>query len=370
MGRDEDRLRRIKSYMEEAGLDIIIVFDEVHFRYITGGLVDYSASFITNDNTIAVISPVMEGERARMETWADEVYTFSRTGGDGVITAKNIYEAVSRIVKGYKRIGLIYDKISYSAFNEFKSYLDNSMELIDVSRPMSLIRSIKSRVEIENIKKAIQIVEAGLKTCMDNVDVGMTERDLAIKALVEMKAKGADKVLDELIVASGERSALPHGRASSRRISYGEPITMDYVASFNSYWGDITRTMFIGGIQDEFRKIYEVVYEAQQAALDSLREGVEAGIIDESARNVIRRAGYGKYFTHGTGHGIGLEVHEYPRLSRDSRDKLIAGMVVTIEPGIYINDLGGVRIEDDVLILKDGYMVLSSLSREILIKGV
>lgn len=189
---------------------------------------------------------------------------------------------------------------------------------------------------------------------------------MAIEAHRYMRTIGAERVYDDLIVASGVRSALPHGRASDKEIMKGDPVTLDYVSSYNGYYGDETRTVFVGRVGKELRRIYEVVLESLEMAIDHICEGVTCDEIDSMVRNNIERHGYGKYFIHSTGHGIGLEVHEMPRLSMNDKTFLKRNMVVTVEPGIYIPGLGGVRIEDDVLVTSDGCKVLTRTSKEII----
>ena len=181
-----------------------------------------------------------------------------------------------------------------------------------------------------------------------------------------MKRKGAEKIHDFLIVASGENSAYPHSRPTNRRIRDGGPVTLDYVVSYNGYYGDLTRTIFIGDPSKELKKVDNVVKEALELGIEAAKEGVRASEVDKVVRDHISREGYGKYFIHSTGHGVGLEIHEPPRLSRVDETVLKEGMIVTIEPGIYIKGLGGVRIEEDILIEKHGCKVLSSkLSTEL-----
>jgi Xaa-Pro aminopeptidase len=177
---------------------------------------------------------------------------------------------------------------------------------------------------------------------------------------------GADKVYDFLIVASGVNSANPHWRASKKVIESGNVVTFDYVASYEGYYGDETRTVFYKSIPGKkLKEIYEIVLESQVSAIDIIEPGVKASEVDAKARKIIEDAGYGKYFIHSTGHGVGLEVHEKPRLSKNDDSILDEGFVVTVEPGIYIPGLGGVRIEDMVLVTKKGHKLLTKLNKAI-----
>ena len=367
MKKDLHRINRLKGLMDSLDLDAIIVFDKVNFRYIAGGVVDYSIAYVLRDGLIGVITPVMEFERAGLTTWADEINAFSREKREnGVIEAKNSIEAFKKLYGDLNRIGIPFSNISHSTYIKASETL-GSKKIVDADKALLDSRVVKTDYELMLIKKAVEIVEAGVNKGIESISEGVTEADVAFVSHCHMKRIGADKVYDDLIVASGVRSALPHGRASDKKICLGDAVTLDYVASYEGYYGDETRTVFLGRVDNELRKIYEVVLEALNTAIDYIHDGVSAKEVDAVAREVIEKAGYGKHFIHSTGHGIGLEVHESPRLSSVSEDILKTNMVVTVEPGIYVSGLGGVRIEQDVVVKKDGAEILTKNPVELVI---
>jgi len=361
--RDRDRINRLVGLMEEHNLDYIVVFDEVNLRYIAGGVVDYSACILSSDGIIYLVTPPMEFERAKLVSWVDDVYMY---GGDSPksIKADSLVEAVSRMVE--ENVGLPFNYITHSQFNRLISS-NHGFNVVDCDSLLLRARAIKTSYEVGLIKDSVSLVEDGLEYAINYISVGFSELEVARESIVYYYKAGADKVYSDLIVASGERAAYPHGRASEKVIVKGDVITLDYVASMEGYWGDVTRTVFLDSVDRELRRVYEVVESALNEAIDSIYPGVKASDVDKVARSVIEREGYGEYFLHSTGHGLGLEIHESPRLSKKSDDVLEANMVITVEPGIYIKGLGGVRIENDVLVCSDGREVLNRLSTDLLV---
>jgi Xaa-Pro aminopeptidase len=345
----------------------LVVIDEANFRYLSGGVVDYSLAFISVDGFIGVISPIMEMERARSVTWADEVFGYSRFGGGGdVVQADNVFEAFKKVYGDVKRMAIPYSYISHNKFLDIAK-LFGKEGVVNGDDIIYEARMVKTDYELKYLKKAVDIVDEGIRFSVERISPGVSEKDLANMVLCHMKGLGADEVYDHLIVASGTRSSLPHGRASEKEIVEGEAITMDFVASWEGYHGDETRTVFLGRPPSELIEIYEVVLGALGRVIDYVCEGVSAKDVDRVAREYIDKSGYGKYFIHSTGHGIGLEVHEKPSISSRDDTILKANMVITIEPGIYVSGLGGVRIEDDVVVTPDGCRVLTNYERDIII---
>lgn len=371
--KDEDRIRRASSITLEKNIDLVLLFSKQNIRYIVGAPVDYSLGFITSDGGTGVLCSILEYERAKEVTWADSIYgynPYSTNGDENVIKARSIYDAlptlVSKVLDRGAVIGIPYSELSHKEFlmvrRKLKDYkVANADDIIRDSR------IVKTSHETELINRAIRITESGVLHSIRNIMDGVVERDLALESEYIMKKEGAEKIYEFLIVASGHRSSLPHGRASDKVIRKGDPVTMDYVASYDGYYGDITRTVFVGEVKSEMRKVYSVVLEALEAAISVVADGVKASRVDAEARKVIDEHGYGKFFIHSTGHGIGLDVHEPPRLSSADKTILREGMIVTVEPGIYIQGKGGIRIEEDVLVKKGGCEVLSSLDRDLLV---
>ena len=366
MERDVERLKKLGSILEEKNIDYLVVLDEINISYLAGNTIDYSLVFYdVNNREVVGLVNIMEAERGSKITWLDKIYVYLRPGmeydGDfETVEGDNMYHSLSKIIGGGS-IAVPFDKISFRQYEMLKKYLGQDIK--DGSEYLWKARMVKTGYELEILARSGELVDYGIHQAISYVDEGVDEISIANKVKCDLFGYGADKVFDFLIVASGLNSANPHWRASDTKISRGDPITFDFVASYNSYYGDETRTVFYGKASTELKKIYEIVLEAQVSAIDAIEPGMKTSEVDAVARKVIENAGYGKYFIHSTGHGIGLEVHEPPRLSKYDANEVEEGMVVTIEPGIYIKGVGGVRIEDMVYVDKRGARVLTKLNK-------
>jgi Xaa-Pro aminopeptidase len=228
------------------------------------------------------------------------------------------------------------------------------------------LRAIKTNAEVDTIREAGGIACEVMEEVIGMIRPGVAELDLAAEIGYRLRRKGASGESFEAIVAAGPRSALPHARPTSRRIGKNELVVLDLGAILRRYCSDITRTVFVGRAPTRLRRWYLAVQEAQAAARESIRSGVAAGEVDAEARRVLDKHRLGRYFVHSTGHGLGLEIHEEPRLARGQKRQLEPGMVVTIEPGVYVEGTGGIRIEDDVLVTANGSELLTRLGRDLL----
>ena len=229
---------------------------------------------------------------------------------------------------------------------------------------MTNIRKVKDDQEIDLIRKSIAIAEEAYEAIRDEIKVGETENHLAGLLIMEMRSRGASTSSFEPIIAAGPNSSLPHYRPGDVIVKRDQPLLFDWGAIYKGYCSDLTRTMMIGRVPSKMKEIYKVVLDAQLAAIEFLRPGVTTRQADQIARDVIDKAGYGKEFGHGLGHGIGREIHELPSMRHDwRRGRIRPGMVVTVEPGIYLPGEGGVRIEDDMLITHSGCEVLTTLDK-------
>jgi Xaa-Pro aminopeptidase len=225
---------------------------------------------------------------------------------------------------------------------------------------------VKTEKELEKMAKAADIADQAFHHIIGYIRPGVTERAVALELEIYMKKLGASALSFETIAASGVRSSMPHGIATDKIIEDGDFLTLDFGCVYDGYCSDMTRTVVVGKATQKQKKIYGVVLEAQIAALNAIREGINGIDVDKIARDVISSRGYGEYFGHGLGHGVGLEVHEEPRLSPTGTKKLLENMVVTDEPGIYIPGFGGVRIEDLIVVKKDGCEVLSKSPKQLI----
>lgn len=277
----------------------------------------------------------------------------------------NVYDTIANVLQTLKpkTIGLEFSRISHEMYLKLSEKYQAFYKPVD--HIIERMRTIKEPEEIENIKKAIEISEQALIEVLPYVKDGVAERDIAAELEYRMKKLGADGVAFETIVISGPRTALPHGRASEKKIRMNEPVLFDFGARFKGYCADITRTFYLGKPDEEFLRIYNTVYEAQSLALEKGSGRMSGKELDSIARAHITNQGFGEFFGHGLGHGLGLEVHEAPRVNQSNEAILPVGAVVTIEPGIYIEGKFGVRIEEDVVVREDRLERLTRLERKL-----
>ena len=250
---------------------------------------------------------------------------------------------------------------------EFQA-LDNQLDakVVPVNDLIAELRIIKDSSELAIIQRAVDICDEAFSYLLTIIKPGVTERAIALELEFFLKKRGASHLAFDTIVASGYRSALPHGIASDKEVQVGDFVTIDFGAMVDGYCSDITRTVVAGKANPKQKEIYNTVLTAQQLVIDNIKAGMKGKQADEIARQYIYQKGYEGYFGHGLGHGIGKEVHEAPRLSPISETVLTSGMVVTVEPGIYISDVGGVRIEDDVVIEAQGCRILNKSPKELI----
>ncbi|CCO08899.1 M24 family metallopeptidase [Desulforamulus hydrothermalis] len=279
------------------------------------------------------------------------------------------FEAVAEVLRQYKSDKLFFEDehLTVKQYHRLKEHLGqiNPVPAGDLAEEL---RMVKDQQEIGIIRRAMEIGDRAFAHILNYIKPGVAERELACELEFFMRRQGASGAAFATIVASGPRSALPHGVAGDRRLQPGDFITMDFGAVYQGYHSDMTRTVVLGEPDEKQQEIYNIVLAAQLAGLAAVRPGVKAREVDEAARQVIERRGYGEYFGHGTGHGVGLAIHENPRLAAKDETVLQAGMVVTVEPGIYLPGWGGVRIEDSVLVTDEGCEVLTSSPKHELLK--
>ena len=264
------------------------------------------------------------------------------------------------------RLGIEYKSITFDFYNEI---LEKSKikEVLPADQIIEKIREIKEENELVLIKKAANITNKGFLHLLDFIKTGMTEKEIAFELEIFMKKNGADELAFDSIVASGERSSLPHAIPSDKRIQNGDFITLDFGAKVQGYCSDMTRTIGVGFLSQKQKDLYALVLKAQSYALSQLKIGHTTMQMDKMARGIIANEGYGDYFGHGLGHGVGLEIHEAPTLNPSSTETLAHNMVVTIEPGIYLPGEFGVRIEDLAVVTNSDIITLSQVEKELII---
>lgn len=281
------------------------------------------------------------------------------------------YPQIAEILKEMNCSRLLVEstRMTVSTYNSLKGVLKKIPVSTDTTLDtiINTLRSIKTECEVESIVKAQRIAEDAFEHILKFIKVGVTEKEIALELDFNMLRHGGEGLSFETIAVSGKNSSMPHGVPSNKKIENGDFITMDFGAIINGYHSDMTRTVAVGYATDEMKNVYDTVLKAQQNCLDNLKAGVSCKDGDEIARSVIRNAGYGQYFTHSTGHGVGVEIHEFPNLSPASDSVLQIGNIVTVEPGIYIPEKFGVRIEDMALITENGCTNLTSAPKELII---
>lgn len=279
---------------------------------------------------------------------------------------RDLIKTVSGLVKRLKLsvLGFEADSLTYSQYNELKTALGRK-KMVPAKGMVERLREIKDDEEVQRIRRTLGIAETAFLSSRRDIRQGVTEKQLADALESAMKSGGAAGPSFNTIVAAGERSALPHAPLTEKEMVRDGMVLIDWGASWQAYNSDLTRVLFLNRISTQARKIYNIVLNAQKRAIDKIRGGVSAREVDLAARSYIEKKGYGSNFGHGLGHGIGLEVHESPRLNRSNRRLLKRGMVITVEPGIYVPHWGGVRIEDMVLVKEDGCEVISRLPKNL-----
>lgn len=280
---------------------------------------------------------------------------------------QTIFGAVKKLLTE-QGIKTLHVESAYMTLHEKELISADEYTIVPTLNVVEKIREIKTEKELVQIRKAVEIIEQTFEYLTKTIKVGMSEQEVARLALAHVQHLGGSGMSFETIVASGKRSSLPHGVASEKLIEHGDIVTLDFGAYYENYVSDMTRTFFVGEAKNEkLIEIYNIVREAKQLAIAAIKPGVTTASIDKIARDYITSHGYGEFFGHGTGHGIGIDIHEAPRVSQQDSTILEPGMVITVEPGIYLPGIGGVRIEDDILVTKTGHQNLMKLDDALII---
>ncbi|MCX7710348.1 MAG: Xaa-Pro peptidase family protein [Clostridia bacterium] len=351
------RLTKFRAKLREKDIDGALITKRENYIYLSG-FIGTSAFLVITQEAAVLITDFRYVEQASSQAPDYEVIKYQGS----------ILTAINDVLKskGVDRLGFEESYTTYDKYKEYKAKLE-VRELNPLQGMAENLRIIKDEQEIGIIKTAVKIADGAFQHVLGVIRPGMTESEVAAELEYYMKKQGAKGASFETIVASGERASMPHGVASEKVIQTGDVITLDYGAIYKEYCSDMTRTIFLGKPSEDLKKIYNIVLEAQQRAEEKAVAGLKGKEIDAVARNVIAGHGYGDYFGHGLGHGVGLEIHEEPRLSMMGDLVMEDGMVVTVEPGIYVNGLGGVRIEDMVVIHGDQPMILTQSTKEMII---
>ena len=354
------RLQRLRDWLDQQPVDAVLIvkaerLESPNLRYLTGFTGSTGAALITPREAVLLVD-FRYVEQARIEAPGFEVVQVPRQASEALAEAVRAREI--------RRLGFEADGLTVRQRDELARLLQ-PVEMVPVEG-IDRLRWVKEPDELERIRRAAQVADAAFDHILGYLRPGATERDVATELEFFMRRHGAEREAFSSIVASGARSSLPHGRASDKPLGAGEFVTLDFGAVVDGYHSDCTRTVVLGSASDSQREIYDLVLRAQTAALQGLRPGLSGRDADALARQVIADAGHGEHFGHGLGHGVGLAIHEGPTLSPREEAVLEPGMVVTVEPGVYLPGWGGVRIEDLVVLTPDGCEVLTRAPKRLM----
>lgn len=350
MGKKEqsEMKKQVRSILSRYDADAVLVKNPYNMRYLSGYTGGCGYLYFSNNKSL-----ILTDSRYTLQA-QEEAKDFSVvevSGGDGYYNAVNALLIEERI----RRLAFEARELSYAEYMKWNEKL-NMRNLVPLLDDFTKLRQVKKDWELERLKRAEQIGDRAFEKILSVIRPGMTELQIAAQLEFFMKEEGAEALSFATIVASGGNSAMPHAVPTQKKLEKGDFVTMDFGCIWQGYCSDMTRTIVIGRADEKQKKLYQVVKDAQQLALDQLHAGMRGCEIDRLARDYITQHGYGKYFGHGLGHSVGLYIHEEPRLSPTCDQVIQAGMVETVEPGIYIKGFGGVRIEDMVCVTPEGHI--------------
>ncbi|MBI2168105.1 MAG: aminopeptidase P family protein [Actinobacteria bacterium] len=346
------RVGRLRERFEEAGVDALLVTNLVNVRYLTG-FTGSAALLLVGPDDLLFVTDGRYGEQSAEQLGVAEVEARIE-----VQTGTGQREVVKEAGAKFPRIGVEADDVTWAQYEAYAEKWFDGAEpsrhgrVVGVKGLVADLRRVKDAGEQARIAAACRV----------------SEHDFALDLEFEMRRRGAEAVSFEAIVASGPNGAKPHARPSERAIRAGELVVLDFGCKVDGYCSDMTRTVAVGEPAPEARRMYDVVLASQEAGVAATRAGVEAAEVDRACREVIEEAGWGDAFLHGTGHGVGLEIHEDPRVASTSGDTLATGHVVTVEPGVYLAGQGGVRIEDTVVVTEGGCEVLTHAPKDLILE--
>jgi len=354
------RLDQLRVELAEAELDGLVVTDLANVRYLTGFTGSAGVLAITEADALLTTDGRYRTQSAQQvaESGAAVEITIGGVAAQG--------DAAQALLAGAGRVGLEADHVSWSGSRRWTELLPKS-EVVATSGLVERLREVKDSGEIARMARAATIADEALGEVLELLGSGISEEGFALALDTAMRRGGAEGNAFETIVASGPNSAKPHHRPSGRVIGPGEPVVVDFGATFDGYRSDMTRTFSVGGEPTgELARVFEVVRRSQAEGVAKVGPGVEAKSVDDVCRQVIVDAGWGDAFEHGTGHGVGLDIHEAPNVGPLGTAILAAGVVVTVEPGVYLPGVGGVRIEDTLVVTEDGSRPLTSFTKEVI----
>lgn len=359
-----NRINNLLAELKENNLDSVLITSKANVYYYTNYYTDpherVIAIYITQFHEPILIAPNMEVEDAKQAGWSYQIL--------GYHDHEDVWELlIDRLKKGEKlpeRLGLENDNLSLERFYFLKRILPDT-EMIDVQNILASLRVIKDESEYELLKEAAALADFGIKTGIEAIKEGVTELELIAKIEYELKKKGIQEMSFSTMALFGDSTASPHGTPGLKKIKKGDLVLFDLGVIYKGYCSDISRTVAFQSITPEQNNIYHTVLAAEEKAIEVAQVGTEVGHLDQTARNHISQAGYEEYFPHRIGHGLGVDVHEFPSMHANNDLVLQPGMCFTIEPGIYVHQTGGVRIEDMIFMTENGPEILTKSSKNL-----
>lgn len=351
-----ERLTKLKGKLRQEKIDALLVLQPQN-RYYLSGFSGSSGYLIVTEKEDVLLTDFRYKEQAKREVKGINIIEH------GLDPLLDVYGELKRL--GVKTLGFEQEFTTYSNYLNYGKVFDG-IELKHVPPIIEELRKVKDSEEILKMEKAIEITGEAFAHILGFLKPGITEREVALELEFFMKKKGASGLAFNTIVASGQRSSLPHGIASDKVLEKGDFVKIDFGCVYNHYCSDLTRTVVLGKATEKQKEIYDIVLEAQLKAIEGIKSGITGKYADSLARDIISTKGYKDNFGHGLGHGIGMVVHENPRVSPKGEDILKPGNVITVEPGIYIEGYGGVRIEDMLVITENGNINLTKVTKELI----
>lgn len=358
-GAQAGRQERLRTAFSTLGLDAVLINHEIDIRYLTGFIGHDSLLLVDSDDSVIVsdfrydeqLNPIRQNGLCSVE----------------IGIRHRLDESIQRLCaeRGIKSLGVQEEFITVAQKKRFQKSL-GTVKLVDTAGLVGGLRMKKDAIEAGQIERSAQLAEEALNATIKQLSLGMTEHELCALLEYEMKRRGASGASFDPIIAVGPNGSLPHYETGQTKLEANTSLLIDWGATLNWYNSDLTRTFGIGSMPAKVREIYQIVLDAQLKAIDAIRPGRTCAEIDAVARDHITRAGYGERFGHGLGHGLGMQTHESPYFNQLSTDTLLEpGMVMTVEPGIYLPGIGGVRIEDDIIVTDNGCRVLSTYPKDL-----
>lgn len=358
------RLEKLQTWMRENDIEISFMTSSENVFYLSGFYSDpherLLALIVFQEKEPFLVCPAMEMQSARKSGWKSEIIGYSDIDNPWEL----IHKAISKRINGIGRAAIEKEHMNVERYEELVRLFPNCL-FISAEEKLRKLRMIKDSSELKIIEEACLLADYAIEVGVSEIKEGKTELQILSAIEFALKEKGVTEMSFATMVLTGANAASPHGTPGLTKIHKGDLVLFDLGVVIDRYCSDITRTVAYGDINDKQKDIYDTVLQAQLAAINASKPGVTAAEIDLTARNLISEAGYGDYFTHRLGHGLGISVHEYPSMTETNPLVLEEGMVYTIEPGIYVPDIAGVRIEDDVYITADGVKVLTKYPKEL-----